>query len=781
MMKRTDLAPVRPTWVETVIRHPNAPAIVLFGAIAAVSWLWIFAVAHMYGPGAWMMAARWDATHALLIWIMWAVMMAGMMLPSASRILLLYGALMRTVPGADAVSRNVLMLAAGYLAIWALFSVAATAVQGWLATRSLISPMMEVTSPIGGAILLFVAGAYQFTALKRACLRACRSPLESLMSRWRDGSPTFFIGAIQGLSCVGCCWALMLLLFVGGVMNLAVIAALTAFIAFEKLAGSGDRRPQVAGGLLILSGVWMLADHALTTQDSLAVTWSAASAEAFRSYVIVIGGMLLVTAQVGLIAALLGERVKRRRAEESSQTNDERYRSVVNTQSELICRFLPDTTLTFANDAYCRFWNVTRGELLGRKFIERIPPQARDVVLERIVTLRSGMNSHEHEVTLADGTVGWQHWINHAIIDSYGRLVELQGVGRDITDQKRAEEAIRGLQARNSAMLRAIPDLMFVILSDGTYVDCHVKDASLLHMPASGVIGNKIRDIMPPDLADVFMGALDRSSQTDEPVVVEYELPLDGGLRQFETRLVRAGHDRVLSIVRDVTDWKRANERNRELAGRLIASQEAERQRIGRELHDDLSQKLALLSLTVDRLGTSLESRQQFRELRTQIGEIAANIHNLSHELHPSKLQTLGLVESLRSLCGDIATQSGVRVFFVHENVPSVLDPRVALCLYRIAQEALHNVVRHSGAREAELRLHIEHESLVLQIADSGIGFESKKAERAGLGLVSMRERVALVNGQLELHALPGRGTRIGVRVPIHPGFDTAYAASKSA
>ena len=161
--------------------------------------------------------------------------------------------------------------------------------------------------------------------------------------------------------------------------------------------------------------------------------------------------------------------------------------------------------------------------------------------------------------------------------------------------------------------------------------------------------------------------------------------------------------------------------------------------------------------------------------------EIAANIHNLSHELHPTKLLTLGLVESLQSLCRDIARQSGVHVSFVHEHVPSALDPHVALCLYRIAQEALHNIARHSRARDAELRLRTEHESLVLQIADTGIGFESEKAERAGMGLVSMRERAALLNGQLELHASPGRGTRIGVRVPLHPGFDTAYATSKSA
>jgi len=653
MMNHTDSAPVRPTSLEGVLRHPNTPAIALLGAITVASWLWILVLANMYGPGASMMAARWDATHALLIWIMWAVMMAGMMLPSAYRVLLLYGALMRSLPGARTVSRNVLMLAAGYVSTWMLFSVAATAIQGWLATQSLISPMMEVTSPIVGAILLFVAGAYQFTPLKRACLHKCRSPLGSLMDRWRDGSPTFYIGAINGLSCVGCCWALMLLLFVGGVMNLAVVAALTAFIAFEKLTDWGGRAPHAAGGLLIVLGVWMLAS----------------SAGSYRLYVI--GGTLLVTAQVGLIAALLGERVRRRRAEETLERND---------------------------------------------------------------------------------------------------------------DRKRAEAAIQDLESRNSAMLRAIPDLMFVILTDGTFVDYHAKDPRVLSTPTSGFIGNNIRDVMPPGVADIFIDALDRSSRSDEPVVIEYELPLDGGVRQFETRLVRSGSDRVLSIVRDVTDWKRANERNHDLARRLIASQEAERQRIGRELHDDLSQKLALLGISVDRLSTSLGSQhEQFRELRAQIVELAGNIHDVSHELHPIKLQTLGLVNSLQSLCDDVARQSGVHVFFMHENVPSALDPRVALCLYRIAQEALHNIARHSRAQDADLRLRTEHESLVLQIADSGIGFQSEKAERAGLGLVSMRERVALVNGHLELHALPGRGTRIRVRVPLHAAFETAYPAAKSA
>ena len=198
-------------------------------------------------------------------------------------------------------------------------------------------------------------------------------------------------------------------------------------------------------------------------------------------------GLLIFTAQVGLIVSLLAQRIRRRRAEEETRSSEIRYRSVVDTQSELICRFLPDTTLTFVNDAYCRFWNRTREQLIGTRFIELIPADARAAVLIRIADLRSGVDAHEHAVVLADGTVGWQQWTNHAIVDDRGHVVELQGVGRDITDQKRAQDALGQLEARNSAMLRAIPDLMFVVLRDGTYVDYHARDPQAALRPARAV------------------------------------------------------------------------------------------------------------------------------------------------------------------------------------------------------------------------------------------------------------------------------------------------------
>jgi predicted metal-binding membrane protein len=213
----------------------------------------------MMGASRWMMTPSWDAPHLLLLWLMWAVMMTGMMLPSAAPALLLYGAAARRRYGPAATGR-IYALAAGYLGVWALFSVIATIVQRVLGDALVLSPMMEMASPAMGATLLLVAGVYQLTPLKRACLRACQSPLGFLMARWRDGRQgAWRMGAEHGLYCLGCCWALMLLLFVGGVMNLAVIGALTLFVGFEKLGLFGRHGAVMTGLLLITCAAWMFA------------------------------------------------------------------------------------------------------------------------------------------------------------------------------------------------------------------------------------------------------------------------------------------------------------------------------------------------------------------------------------------------------------------------------------------------------------------------------------------------------------------------------------------
>ena len=328
------------------------------------------------------------------------------------------------------------------------------------------------------------------------------------------------------------------------------------------------------------------------------------------------------------------------------------------------------------------------------------------------------------------------------------------------------EAALQGANERNSAILRAVPDLMFVILRDGTYVDYNAREERLLLAPPSVFLGRTVREIMPPALAETLMDAIERALLRDEPVMLEYQLQLDE-TRYFEGRIVPAGADRVLAIVRDLTEAKRAAQLNRDLAGRLIASQEAERRRIARELHDDLSQKTALLMMDIERLANRCpQERARFLELSERAHEIAADLHNLSYELHPSKLEALGLLSALKALCRDISQQGVVTIAFTHEGIPGGVDPNVSLCLYRITQEALHNVARHSHAQDAHVRLASDAQHLTLHIADSGVGFDAR-TNPAGLGLVSMRERAALLRGEVVVDTFPGGGTRIGVRVPL--------------
>src|SRR5262245_43608184 len=226
---------------------------------------------------------------------------------------------------------------------------------------------------------------------------------------------------------------------------------------------------------------------------------------------------------------------------------------------------------------------------------------------------------------------------------------------------RRTEVELRHVEARNAAMLDSIPDLMFLIRRDGVYLDYHAKDPRLLYVPPDRFIGKRIVDVMPPDLAALFMHELVTANRSEQTRVVEYTLPSQGELRHFETRLVPCERDTVLSMVRDITVRKQTeaelrdrerelrdtNARNHDLAGRLIAAQEAERRRIARELHDDLSQKLALLSIDADLLrqrngelpASALVLAQ---EICDRANEIASDVHRLSHELHPAKLGAIG-------------------------------------------------------------------------------------------------------------------------------------------
>jgi predicted metal-binding membrane protein len=255
--------PRQQTAVEVALASPRASLAIVLIALPAACWLWILAMARdmygpMSGPSAWMMTVSWDAPRLVLLWAMWAAMMAAMMVPTAAPLLLLYARAMRNRDGLRNPGARIYAMGAGYVAVWALFSVGATVLQRVLASTSILTMMMEPSSRRAAAVLLIVAGLYQLTPLKDACLNACRSPITLLSTRWREGtSGAFRIGAEHGLYCLGCCWAMMLLLFAGGVMNLSVILALTIWVAVEKLAPFGRQSARVSAVLLIAFGAWM--------------------------------------------------------------------------------------------------------------------------------------------------------------------------------------------------------------------------------------------------------------------------------------------------------------------------------------------------------------------------------------------------------------------------------------------------------------------------------------------------------------------------------------------
>jgi len=251
---------------ETVLRRDRIVVLSGLALIVALSWAYIVSLAsdtqnmdvamEMAMP---QMQEAWGIPDFALTFVMWAVMMVAMMTPSAAPMILMFAGINRRRQNQQVTYVPTSVFLMGYLVVWAAFSVLATAAQWGLHAASLLSPTMVSTSPLLGGILLLVAGIYQWTPLKHACLSKCRSPLGFVLNEWREGKRgAFVMGLKHGSYCTGCCWPLMALLFVAGVMNLLWVAAIVGFILLEKIAPAGQRMGQAAGVLMVAGGVVLL-------------------------------------------------------------------------------------------------------------------------------------------------------------------------------------------------------------------------------------------------------------------------------------------------------------------------------------------------------------------------------------------------------------------------------------------------------------------------------------------------------------------------------------------
>jgi signal transduction histidine kinase len=283
--------------------------------------------------------------------------------------------------------------------------------------------------------------------------------------------------------------------------------------------------------------------------------------------------------------------------------------------------------------------------------------------------------------------------------------------------------------------------------------------------------GLKSHVMIPLKVMGSVVGAIGFTSfhrRCDWPDELIQRLRLVGEI--FTNALARKRADEALRS-RELS-LRQTREGLRKLAARLLHAQEEERRRIAREMHDDWTQRLALLGIDLAKLEKHLGARETalplLRAMQEQLVSLSEDVHALSRQLHPSILDDLGLVEALRSECASFARREGIGVVYTPQEVPTNLPKDVALCVYRVAQEALRNLAKHAAVNEAWVALEATGQDLLLRVEDKGVGFDPAVGHaQPGLGLSSMEERVRLIQAQLSVSSAPGQGTTVEVRVPL--------------
>jgi PAS domain S-box-containing protein len=384
-------------------------------------------------------------------------------------------------------------------------------------------------------------------------------------------------------------------------------------------------------------------------------------------------------------------------------------------------------------------------------------------------------------LVLEDGTE--RHMIGNTapLFDEDGKPRGAVGAFVDITDRKRAEEALRESEERLRLAVQA--GRMYVFERDAV-TDAIVRSgqcADILNWMNDPTrdTGRQFVARVHPDDREAYAATEAALTPQNPTYKTSYRmLRPDGDLIWLEESGRgffdgKGGLLRMIGLVADVTERKLAEEAISSVSRRLIEAQEQERARIARELHDDLSQRMALLQIGLEQFernmpGLSSRARQQLHDLAEASAEVSSSIHDLSYRLHPSKLDTLGLVASIRGFCREFSQCHKLGVLFVHHDIQEEIPKDVSLCLYRIVEEALQNILKHSGAEDAKVELSGHSNRIDLCVSDSGTGFtpESVRAE-VGIGLISMRERLRLVGGHISIESGPSVGTQIRVRIPL--------------
>jgi PAS domain S-box-containing protein len=494
-----------------------------------------------------------------------------------------------------------------------------------------------------------------------------------------------------------------------------------------------------------------------------------------------------------LVFAFVEDITGRKQAEKALHDSDERFRLAAQAAKMYAYEWDVSTDKVARSEEYVNVlgYSDPENQLTRQQLLATIHPEDRTLFVTSAdeVSPENPTQHISYRVLRPNGSVVWLEKSARGFFDEQGKLLRTIGMVADVTERKQVEQAQRETEDKLRLLLDSTAEAIYGIDPEGRCTFCNPACLRTLgYERVDELLGKNMHDLihhtrangisLPSEECQII-----QAIRTGEGVHADDEIFWRANGTSFPAEYwshsQRRGEEVLGAVVafNDISDRKSAEAALASVSRRLIEAQEVERSRIGRELHDDIGQRLALLAVELGQLhedpANLHEVHLRIAELQRQTTEIADDIQSLSRELHSSKLQYLGIAAAIRGFCQEFAKQQRVEIDFGNIALPNSLPPNISLCLFRILQEAVHNSAKHSGVRKFVVRLWGMAGEIHLTISDAGVGFDSERVKGSrGLGLISMEERLKLVNGTLSIESQLHRGTTIHARVPFSLGSD---------
>jgi len=497
--------------------------------------------------------------------------------------------------------------------------------------------------------------------------------------------------------------------------------------------------------------------------------------------------------QKGYFVAILENITERKQAEQSSREAEAELKHTIEVVPGIIAKANAHTGyFTHCNPALSSILGFSSEEFLARPFIEFVHPDDRQSTINEVEKqLKSSpVARFENRYICKDGSYKWLEWMA-TTADEKGVVYS---AATNITKRKQAEETLRESEEKYRSLVESTEDSIYLVDMDCTYLFMNKKHLSRFGMKKDKIIGVRYVDFHSKEETKEFKGRINTVIETNKSHRYIYQSERDGGyyLRTLSPVKDLKGNIIAVTVVsKDITEFKmieedliQANEElSREqsqrkiLSKRLIDLLENDRRQISRELHDHVGQILTSLKMDIEMIHGKL--KPEYRDLAARITaaqektiQAIRDVKNISRGLRPGMLDALGLLPSLRELFNEIQRQTDMEIHFFSRNIPKRIAPENALAIYRIAQEALSNVIRHARAKNIFVNLIKKGEKLSLSAEDDGVGFDQDKVmtfskKKGPLGLLIMRERAEQLDGDFTLESQIGKGTHLLVEIPL--------------